>query len=101
MKDGEAAQAPSEPTREGYVFNGWTTDKEGKYLYDFSRKVTEDIALHAQWTKVIAPVQQHTVSYDGNGAIGNAPESSTVDDGTVITLRNENALKKDGYVFKG
>ncbi len=36
------------PTREGYLFSGWTTDKEGNTVYDFSA-ITGNITIYAQW----------------------------------------------------
>ncbi len=43
---------PSVPTRNGYVFGGWYTDKDctGK-LYDFTALITSDITLYAKWVE--------------------------------------------------
>ena len=45
----DTAQAlePAAPTREGYEFAGWYTDKELTDLYDFDSKVKENITLYA------------------------------------------------------
>ncbi len=40
---------PEEPTREGFDFAGWYTDKELKNKYDFSEKVTGGMTLYAAW----------------------------------------------------
>ena len=40
VEDGQAANPPEEPTREGYIFEGWDTD----FSY-----VTEDLTVIAQW----------------------------------------------------
>ena len=42
-------EEPKEPTREGYTFEGWYTDKECTEEYDFSTKVTKSITLYAKW----------------------------------------------------
>lgn len=42
---------PTDPTREGYVFKGWFTDKALKKAYDFSAKVTGSFTLYAKWEK--------------------------------------------------
>ena len=42
---------PEEPTREGYIFEGWYTDKECSEAYDFDTKVTKNITLYAKWTE--------------------------------------------------
>ena len=50
VKYGEKVAAPAVPTRDGYTFAGWTSDKEGKQAYDFDAEVTADLTLYAQWT---------------------------------------------------
>ena len=40
---------PSAPTKEGYAFAGWYTDKELKEKYDFSQTVTKNLTLYAAW----------------------------------------------------
>ncbi len=42
---------PEEPTREGYTFEGWFTDKECTEAYDFDTKVTKNLTLYAKWTE--------------------------------------------------
>ena len=44
---------PENPTREGYVFEGWYTDSELKEQYDFNTPVNNNIKLYAKWTKII------------------------------------------------
>lgn len=45
----ETVSEPTNPTKDGYTFDGWYLDGE---KYDFSTPVTKDITLKAQWTKV-------------------------------------------------
>lgn len=42
---------PESPTKNGFDFAGWYTDKELKTKYDFSEKVTKSFTLYAKWTK--------------------------------------------------
>lgn len=42
---------PQAPTREGYSFIGWFTDKEMTDAYDFESKVTKNFTLYAKWEK--------------------------------------------------
>ena len=44
----EKFNKPSDPTRDGYVFNGWYN---GENLYSFDSVVTENMTLVAHWTK--------------------------------------------------
>ena len=47
----QTLKAPQEPTKEGYIFDGWYTDKEFTTEYDFSSKVTKSFTLYAKWTE--------------------------------------------------
>ena len=49
-----ALRYPTIPTREGYAFTGWYEDPSLTTLYDFSKKVTEDITLYAGWASMAA-----------------------------------------------
>ena len=42
---------PTAPTKDGFEFAGWYSDKELKTKYDFSDKVTKSITLYAAWTE--------------------------------------------------
>ncbi len=42
---------PTTPTKDGFDFVGWYTDKELKTKYDFSAKVTRSMTLYAAWTE--------------------------------------------------
>ena len=47
------ASEPKEPSRDGYTFAGWFTNKEYTTAYDFDSKVTENITLYAKWTEEV------------------------------------------------
>lgn len=42
---------PTEPTKDGYTFDGWYSDKECKTAYDFGESVTKSITLYAKWVE--------------------------------------------------
>ena len=42
---------PTIPTKEGFEFEGWYTDKELKTEYDFSNKITKSMTLYAKWSE--------------------------------------------------
>ena len=43
--------APSEPTKEGYFFDGWFTDAECSVPFNFNNGVTESITVYAKYTQ--------------------------------------------------
>lgn len=49
VKRGERLAAPTSPTKQGFVFDGWYTDKNLTSKYDFSQPVTKSFTLYAKW----------------------------------------------------
>ncbi len=43
---------PTVPTKDGFTFEGWYTDKELTKAYDFSTKVTKGFTLYAKWEDI-------------------------------------------------
>ena len=86
---GDAATAPSDPTRTGYDFAGWFS---GGSAYDFTSPVTGPLALTAHWAK-----QVYTVSFDSNGGSAVAAQSVAFQD--LVSQPSNPTLK--GYLFQG
>lgn len=45
-------EAPEAPTKDGFKFDGWFTDKGLTKAYDFTSKVTSGFTLYAKWTEI-------------------------------------------------
>lgn len=80
----------SNPTRSGYTFLGWSTDKDAitaTYTADGTKTITmpeQDVTLYAVWEK-----NSYTVSYQVTGDVPEgyaAPDSATVPDGGSHTV---------------
>ena len=57
---------PAEPTREGYLFNGWKSGTKTYRPGDQLKNVTDDMTLEAQWTReTVAVTYQDLDSTDG------------------------------------
>ena len=56
--------APTEPTKEGFVFLGWYTEAEFTNLYDFNTIVTSSVTLHANWAAKKDIVVDYTAMYN-------------------------------------
>jgi len=64
--DGSTIDEPVEPTRSGYIFDGWYQDATFETIWDFDNDtVTSDITLYAKWV-VSGPTDQDLVddAYD-------------------------------------
>lgn len=51
---GNKAKMPDDPTKYGYNFSGWYTDKSLTVGYDFNKVVTANITLYAKWIEKVS-----------------------------------------------
>ena len=87
-----SAVTPPAPTKAGYTFAGWFTDKNCTKSYDFATPVTDDITLYAKWD-----INSYNVNFDSMG--GSSLDSQQVTyNGTAVTPP---APTKAGYTFAG
>ena len=53
VMDGDFAERPVNPKREGYTFMGWYTDKKYSHYFEFDNTaITNDITLYARWLNI-------------------------------------------------
>ena len=98
----------TKPSRNGYIFNGWNTQKDGKgtaYASGAAYKHDQNggtVTLYAQWTP-----WKHTVTYDKNvdpssssQTVTNMPgnQTKTFDEKLMISSTNPS---RNGYIFNG
>lgn len=91
---------PTEPTRTGYAFTGWTTAAVGGTAFTADTPVTESITVYAQWTQL--PTNSYIVTFNRNGGTTDAsPRTKAViaPATTVGTLPAPPA--QTGYTFAG
>lgn len=84
--EGLTASEPADPTKEGYLFNGWKLNSEN---YNFNTPVTSNITLVADWIPV------WTVTFNTNG--GSAIDPQYVENGHTANQPAEPT--KDNYTF--
>lgn len=90
------ASKPSDPTKNGYTFLGWTADQAGTIPFDFANTGIQDATtVYAQWKK-----NQYTVSFDTQDPQVANPASQTVEYQDKATKPTE-VGNKPGYVFAG
>ncbi len=80
---------PNNPIRDGYKFNGWYLNGEE---YDFTKEVTSDITLVANWEKEIV---KYIITYVNQGI----KEEKVVEENTILEKPNDPV--RDGYKFSG
>ena len=96
-----AAAQPADPTREGFLFNGWFTDSDCTILYDWTQKVTAPITLYAGWAASTATEYDHIITYkDGTETIGTQNARNTVNGNVSVTITQDNPMK-EGSSFRG
>ena len=57
VEKGEAVAKPTDPSFDGWKFEGWFTDAAAKNAYDFSAPVTGDLTLYAGYSKFGVPTE--------------------------------------------
>ena len=49
---GEKVTRPTDPTADGYQFEGWYTQKNNGVEFNFGQEITKDVTVYAHWSKV-------------------------------------------------
>ncbi len=105
VNNGSAAIKPQDPTKEGYIFEGWYTDSGCTDAYDFETILTEDITLYAQWIPLEVSVQFEPMAYEAQ-AIGRTVRGKVTcngPDGTIsgvsYTLKGKSGEKTEQIVL--
>ena len=87
-------QRPSpDPTREGYLFDGWFI---GQVAYDFSRPVDKDLTLAAHWTPA-SRNSRWSISPDKGSQLGK--ETTTITPPATRSGIRFNQVSGGGYVY--
>lgn len=87
------------PTRSGFRFVGWFTERTGGKQISFPAEVTSDVTYYAQWTNAV-----YVVSWNGGGGTlsGCTPTSYGANSGVVnLTASNCQTVSRTGYTFDG
>ncbi|MDR2938856.1 MAG: InlB B-repeat-containing protein, partial [Clostridiales bacterium] len=98
IKDGEKVTKPQNPTKPGYIFDGWFN---GNDEWDFDTDVvTGDLNLVAKWTEDNGGGndEEHDVTFDTDGGTP-VPPPQKIKDGDKITKPQDPS--KPGYIFDG
>lgn len=100
VKSGDKADLPSEPTKDGYTFDGWYADAARGTAWNFNTDtISSDTTIYVKWLKLDNPADDvyYTVTFDTNG--GSAVNSQSIKSGETIDFPV--VPTKDGYEFGG
>lgn len=129
IEEGQKVLMPTEPSKEGYTFTGWYSDKECSQLWDFNAStINADTVLYAGWQKteentnqtiISKPIEEENevqnnentnkVPFESEEGIYKIKLIDTVDPSIMWILEASEGEKlvlkdmpeKEGYVFKG
>lgn len=91
VKRNATIDIPTAPTKEGFIFDGWYTDKELTKKYDFSSKITKTITLYAKWidepkTAILLTIGEKDTIINGK-TVENDVAPKIVNDRTMLPIR--------------
>ena len=93
----EKITVPENPTKEGYKFGGWYTDKECTKAFDFTANdgtVDQDTTFYAKWIGLPESDHEYANSYDNTWSY----TKDDAENGVVITF-DEQTEVESGYDF--
>lgn len=94
VEEGKSATKPTDPTRDGYTFEGWFINLDDTDSYDFSKKVTSNVSLKAKWSQASSGevVKATAVKIDGASSVSLNASNKTAS--LKATVTPENATSK-------
>ncbi len=107
---GTATVKPEDPTRYGYIFDGWFTDRQLTQAYDFEDIVTANLRLYAKWSPDLDVISDmitadiEAVEIENNmvasSALLNLPTKGSVHNSNILWTSSNNAvISRNGVVF--
>ena len=105
INKGETVTVPAtNPTREGYTFKGWFTDKEATKPFETTTTFDAGTTLYAGWDKVTTP---ETTTYDvtvtpgTNGEVKPDKDKAAKDETVTLTVTPATGYELDALTVKG
>lgn len=93
---GKLFEKPVSPVKDGFIFNYWSLDVEGKQPYDFSTPISENIKLYANYTPefIVTIPSRWDLNIDDSLLI--SAENYIEDRDLVVQMDRELELKNSG-----
>ncbi|MDR3130438.1 MAG: InlB B-repeat-containing protein, partial [Treponema sp.] len=93
---GTLIEEPAEPSLEGYIFMGWSTEPEYGELYEWPHTLSGNLTMYAQWEAIT-----YTVEYNANGGTGSTASTSHMYDVESPLAQNGFTGEESYYKFAG
>ena len=87
VNSGEKATKPADPTKSGFVFDGWYADATFAAAFDFDAAITADVTVYAKWTEESKPGEIVYTIVSGGNSTWTKGSSSGV---TIVVKRDPN-----------
>lgn len=87
--DGKVIALPKDPTKDGYIFDGWYTSETGGNKVTIGTILDGNITIYPHWTKVPSTIH---IIISGGG---------TLDTDNGIIIRLPDTPSRPGYIFDG
>jgi uncharacterized repeat protein (TIGR02543 family) len=72
VNEGQKADKPANPTKSGFLFDGWYSNSELTTAFDFNTPITQNITLYAKWAEAID--RNVTITYTSGGTLNHGLE---------------------------
>jgi uncharacterized repeat protein (TIGR02543 family) len=98
VEAGTALAKPTDPTRDGYSFEGWFSAETGGTLYPWPHALSADLTMHARWQDDTLPEpKKHAITFESHG--GTELEAITANEGTEVNKPTDPT--RNAYAFSG
>ena len=100
LPSGTLATRPDDPTKPGYIFDGWYTSDGAQW--DYTTAVTENITVTARWTLKTQSVSSEQELNDALAdiSVGKILLTADIDISSSLTVNRKVTLDLNGYVLR-
>ena len=98
LKEGETINLPNNPTKDGYIFDGWYLSDEFIEKFNATQTISSNITVYAKWKEDSGnqdEKQTYTITFDTQG--GSEVKPLVLKEGETINLPSNPT--KDGFLF--
>ncbi len=84
VKKNGLAKQPANPTRNGYIFDGWYTGVNNGRKFDFNTVITANITLYAHWINSSGDNETYRITFDMNDGSAGIYQAQMLKSGATV-----------------